>query len=223
MGDNRWHESDQWPLVGTRDSVLHLDGAAPGAGLLRWTAATRAGRRVLVSDPAHPIVDPYAEQAGAHDYRSLGAAPGAIVFETAPLAADLRVVGRIRAELFVDIDAPDADIWVKFLDVAPDGTAWNVMSAGLDVQRLSEAGGHRHLPGPGVHRVVLDQLMTGNTFARGHRLRIVVLPSFMPTFSRNLQTGARETESATTRTARIAIRSGPDHPSRLTLPVLPDR
>jgi predicted acyl esterase len=49
------------------------------------------------------------------------------------------------------------------------------------------------------------------------------MPSFMPTFSRNLQTGARETESATTRIARLTILSGPAHPSHLTLPVLPNR
>ena len=32
---------------------------------------------------------------------------------------------------------PDTDLWVKLLDVAPDGTAYNLMSTGLDVVRAS--------------------------------------------------------------------------------------
>ena len=224
MGENRWRESERWPLAGTRDSALFLSEQRGKAGRLDWTRARRAGRRTIMSDPGKPVVDPYAEEAGAHNYWNLGEQPGTTIFETDQLVSDLRVVGRLRAELYVDTDAPDLDLWVKVLDVAPDGTAWNVMSAGLDVQRLSYAtGGRRRHLAPGARRVVLDNLMTGNVFARGHRLRIVVMTSFMPAFSRNLQTGALETESAEMRPARLMILSGPDHPSRLVLPVVPDR
>ncbi len=224
MGENRWRESDQWPLPGTRDSALFLSEQRGTAGRLDWTRARRAGKRTILSDPGNPVVDPYAEESGAHNYWNLGEQPGTTIFETDQLDRDLRVVGQIQAELYVDTDAPDLDLWVKVLDVAPDGTAWNVMSAGLDVQRLSYAGGgRRSQPAAGPRRVVLDNLRTGNLFRRGHRLRIVVMTSFMPTFSRNLQTGALETESAEMRPARLTILSGPDHPSRLVLPVLPER
>jgi hypothetical protein len=62
--------------------------------------------------------------------------------------------------------------------------------------------------------------MTGNTFRKGHRLRLVVCGSFFPHFSRNLQTGARETSSAVTRPARIQVHHSSRHASRLVLPVL---
>ena len=224
MGENRWHESNRWPLPGTRDSALFLSEQRGKAGRLDWTRARRGGRRTIFADPGNPVVDPYAEESGAHNYGNLGEQPGTTIFETDQLDRDLLVVGQIRAELFIDTDAPDLDLWVKLLDVMPDGTAWNVMSAGLDVQRLSYAsGGQRSQPAPGPRRVVLDNLITGNRFSRGHRLRIVVMTSFMPAFSRNLQTGALETESAVMQPAHLTILSGPEHPSRLVLPVLPDR
>jgi predicted acyl esterase len=68
--------------------------------------------------------------------------------------------------------------------------------------------------------VRLDRLLTGNYFAPGHRIRIVVMASFMPHFSRNPQTGARETVTATTRAARIEVCFGPTYPAHLELPIL---
>ena len=63
--------------------------------------------------------------------------------------------------------------------------------------------------------------MTGNLFRKGHRLRLVVSGAFFPHFSRNLQTGALETESAVSRPGRIFVHHSPRYPSRLVLPVTP--
>jgi predicted acyl esterase len=63
--------------------------------------------------------------------------------------------------------------------------------------------------------------MTGNPFRKGHRIRLVVSGAFFPHFSRNLQTGALETESAVSRPARIRVHHSPRHPSRIVLPVTP--
>ena len=62
--------------------------------------------------------------------------------------------------------------------------------------------------------------MTGNTFRKGHRLRLVVCGSFFPHFSRNLQTGELETVSAVSRPARIHVHHSARYPSRLVLPVV---
>ena len=142
-------------------------------------------------------------------------------FETKPFPADLRVVGNIEATLYVSTDAPDADVWLRLYDVAPDGTAWDLMSPGLDVQRLSARPGAKPLaPGRPVE-VRLTDLMTGNLFKAGHRLRAVFMTSFMPYFSRNLQTGRSETESSEYRPAKVTLHFGPGYPSHIILPVLP--
>ena len=78
----------------------------------------------------------------------------------------------------MSVDAPDTDLWVKLLDVAPDGTAFNLMSTGLDVVRASYRNRQREreLLEPGeVYRLDLDTLMTANRFRRGHRVRVAVM------------------------------------------------
>jgi hypothetical protein len=226
MGENAWREADRWPLPGTVPRTLFLGAdAAGGAGRLDEGAAEGAESSSFVSDPARPVEDPYAADLGAHDYRRLVERKDLAVFETAPFENDLRVVGRMSAEMHVSTtDARDVDVWVKLFDVAPDGTAFNLMSPGLDVVRASyrDGGPRRRLLVPGrVYVVPFENLMTGNTFRKGHRLRVVVCGAFFPHFSRNLQTGALETDSAASQPARIFVHHSPRHRSRLVLPVVP--
>ena len=167
--------------------------------------------------------DPHDGDAGGFDFRALTSLPGVLSFETAPLDADLEVVGPISAEIYVSADAPDTDLWVKLLDVAPDGTAFNLVSTGLDVVRASYRNRRpeRELLTPGeVYRVDLDTLLTANRFRRGHRVRIAVTASFAPNMSWNLHTGRLETESAETAVARVTVHSGAVQASRLVLPIV---
>ncbi len=220
MGENTWRTADTWPLPGTAPLRLEFDRRAPARGTLSTTTAA-AGSWSFLSDPMRPLVDPFAGAAGAHDYRTLATRSDVLVFDSDPFERDLRVVGPIEVSLAVSIDAPDADIWVRVFDVAPDGTAWNLMSPGLDAQRLSERPDATPLVPGRPTRVVLRDLLTGNRFARGHRLRAVVTTSFMPYFSRNLQTGKRETESAATQVARVTVHFGAPNESYLILPTVP--
>src|SRR6185295_11178060 len=174
--------------------------------------------------PAHPVEDPKAADYGAHDYRRLVERRDLAVFETTPFDADLRVVGQTTAEMYVSTrDLKDVDIWVKLFDVAPDGTAFNLMSPGLDVVRASyrDGGPGRRLLRPGqVYALRFENLMTGNAFRPGHRLRVVVCGAFVPHFSRNLQTAELETVSAVSRPGLIEVHHSARYPSRLVLQVV---
>jgi hypothetical protein len=226
MGENAWRSGESWPLPGTRERTLYLSsGPGQGAGrLLADPAAVRPGQRAFVSNPRAPVEDPFASEPGAHDYRALAARGDVAVFETEPFAEELSVLGAARAEIFLSVDAPDADLWLKLQDVAPDGTAWNLMSPGLDVVRASfrEGGPERRLLRP-REPVALryEHLMTGNRFGRGHRLRVVLAGAFQPHFSRNLQTGESEVSSRHLRPARLTVHFDAERRSRLVLPVLP--
>ena len=178
----------------------------------------------FVSDPQDPLTDPFAAEPGAHDYRALIARKDLLVFETEPFAADTRVLGPITANVHVSTDGRDTDLWLKLFDVAQDGAAWNLMSPGLDVMRASyrDGGPERKLLQPGqVYALSFENLMTGNLFAKGHSLRLVVSAAFFPHFSRNLHTGELETVSPLARKAEIRIHHDQGHPSALTLPVVP--
>ncbi|HEV8196219.1 MAG TPA: CocE/NonD family hydrolase [Gemmatimonadales bacterium] len=225
MGEGRWYTGDRWPLPGTTPRTLYLGpGGAAGPGALTAQPPAAPGTTSFVSDPAAPVTDAYFGRSGAHDYRALAERSDVAVFETAPLTEDLRVVGALTAEVFVSVDAKDTDLWTHVQDVAPDGTAWNLMSPGLNVLRASYRNGGpvRELLTPGrVYRLRLDHLLTGNLFRQGHRIRVVLSTAFMPNFSRNLHTGELETNSAEMRTATITIHYGGSTASRLVLPVVP--
>jgi len=109
------------------------------------------------------------------------------------------------------------------LDVSPDGTAYNLMSPGLDVLRASyrdaSAQPERVKPGE-IVRLSLDRLLTSNVFKAGHRIRVQISGAFFPHFSRNLQTGKSEATSSETRIGHIRIYNDPKHASRVVLPVV---
>jgi hypothetical protein len=223
MGADRWVESDRWP-VATDSLVLYLARGRSGTGLLQ-PAPPKADRSasVVLSDPAHPLTDPFGGYSGAHDYRNFVGLPGLLTFETAPLPHDLTVVGAIRARILLSTDGRDTDLWVRILDVAPDGTAWNLMNPGLDVIRAS----YRHesrvpeLLTPGhVYAVTLSELLTGNQFKQGHRIRIQLSTAFFPWFSRNLNTGKSEVTSDSMQTAHVVVHHDRKWASEIVLPVV---
>ena len=226
MGENVWRNETAWPPASARPLTLYLrEKAGAARSALSPEAPTASlSSSAFVSDPLDPVTDPFATEPGAHDYRALVARKDLLVFETKPFAADTRVLGPITAKIHVSTDGRDTDLWLKLFDVAPDGTAWNLMSPGLDVMRASyrDGGPERNLLEPGrVYALSFENLVTGNLFAKGHSLRLVVSAAFFPHFSRNLHTGELETASSAARKAEVRIHHDPRYPSALTLPVVP--
>jgi len=231
MGAGQWRTGDRWPLDGGEPTAFYLGGQAGGRaagrtmGSLLASPSTSPASSSFISDPANPVRDPFAEEAGPHDYRVLGDRDDVLLFETEPLVEDLESVGPIEAEIYVSSDKPDTDLWVKLLDVSPDGTAFNLMSPGLDVIRASyrEKQPTRSLLKPGrVYQLRLESLLTANRFLRGHRIRIAVMASFAPHMSRNLHSGLLEMVSDRGERARITVHHDRRYPSRIVLPALTD-
>jgi len=225
MGDNLWRDEPAWPPESIARTRYLTPSAGPGTngGLSQAPPPAGSAPSVFRSDPAAPVRDPY-EVFGPHDYSDLGASENVLVFETEPFAEDTEITGAITAEIFISCDHPDTDLWVKVLDVGPDGTAFNLMSPGSDVQRASlrDPSRGRELLEPGeVYRLSFDRLLTSQVFFAGHRLRILVTGSFFPHFSRNLHTGESEAFSSEMATAEIRIHHDAEHSSRLMLPVIP--
>lgn len=235
MGENAWRDEDSWPLTRARERAYYLAPKTPAlpTGRLRAEPIEAVpAYSIFLSDPAHPVSDPYTGY-GAHDYRSFAGREDVLVFDTEPLAGNTEVTGAIRAEIYLSADVPDLDLWVRLLDVAPDGTAYNLMSPGLDVLRTSHRAYRFRearrmgqfkpeplVPGK-IYRLDFDRLLTSNVFLTGHRIRVQISGAFFPHFARNLQTGESEVTSATTRVAHVHIHHDAPHASRIVLPVIP--
>ncbi len=224
MGDNRWQTASDWPPP-ARSRVYYLApaGATNRVGALTSEPPAKAGTpSTFISDPEAPVANPY-DGAGAHDYRRMVDRSDVLTFDSPPLDRDTEVTGPIVARIFLSCDCRDTDLWVRLLDVAPDGTAYNLMSPGLDVVRASyrELEKGRQLLEPGeIYEIGLDHLITSNLFKRGHRVRVQISASFLPNFSRNLHTGELETVSARRQRATIRIHHDGPHVSQVVLPVV---
>jgi len=224
MGDNQWRTSDTWPPRG-RDSIYYLSSSVdvPGRGAL--TSTPPAGNHspsTFVSNPDDPVINPY-QSAGVHDYQALAARSDVLTFDSPPLARDTEVTGPIRARVYISCDCRDTDLWVRLLDVAPEGAAYNLMSPGLDAVRASYRDldkGRQLLTPQRVYEIPLNNLVTSNLFRRGHRVRIQISATFFPNFSRNLHTGDLETVSAGRQRATIRVYHDRAHPSQVSLHVV---
>jgi putative CocE/NonD family hydrolase len=229
MGSNRWRTADVWPIPGTSADTLYLGGSAflpdsAATGDLARRPPVRGGESVIQSDPSDPLRDPYGGEYGAHDYRALVGDPAAVVFETQPFAEPYELIGQVVAELEVSATVPDFDLWLHLHDVAPDGMAWNLASAGTALLRASYRGGgpeRKLVPEGEIVRLRLEGPITANRFLPGHRLRVVLSGAFYPFFSVNPQTGEQEFESQETGAGNIRIHHSDRLVSRLILPRVP--
>jgi putative CocE/NonD family hydrolase len=223
MGSNVWRDSDKWPPHAERMPyyLVATDGAGIGR-VQREPTSKQVKPSAFVSDPANPVRNIYSTS-GAHDYRDLTKRADVLTFDSVVLDEDTEVSGPIQAKVYVSCDCRDLDLWVRLLDVAPDGIAFNLMSPGLDVQRASyrDLAHGRQLLTPGkIYEIEFEHLITSNVFLKGHRIRVQISGSFFPNFSRNLQTSELENSSAKMQKATIRVYHDADHRSQVILPIV---
>jgi len=225
MGTNAWRDERRWPLPRAKETSLYLSAdseIAHTGTLTNGPANSKARKSSFISDPRNPVSDTY-HAYGAHDYRVLAGREDVLGFDSEPMEKDTEVTGPITAEIYVSADVKDFDLWVRLLDVAPDGTAFNLMSPGLDVQRASY---HDETPKPGlltpgqIYKLRLDRLLTSNTFLKGHKIRVQLSGAFYPHFSRNLQTGQSEIMAKEMKIGRVTIYHDAVHASRVIVPIV---
>ena len=241
----RWRSENDWPLPDLRPTPYYLRAD----GRLSPQRPGRGEQPLAYDfDPAHPVPsiggtitsgEPVM-RGGAYDQREgpryfgcrepflpLAARPDVLVFETAPLAADLELTGPLLARLWIASDGPDTDFTIKLIDVYPpnddypDGFAMNVTDGILRV-RYRDSWEHPRPLRPGeVAAITVEAFPSSNLFKRGHRVRVDVSSSNFPHFDVNPNTGA-ETDGIR-RVARNTLYVDDRRPSHVVLPIIPPR
>ena len=233
MGAGEWRTAKSWPPAGAEKRVLYLasDGAANslyGDGRLESAPAREGVADRFTYDPMNPVPSRGgnicciggALDGGAMDQRSIEARADVLVYTTPPLKKDLDVSGPITVVLYVSSDAKDTDFTAKLVDVAPDGTAYNLDET-IERARYREGYDKQVMMEPGkVYELRMTPLVTSNVFRAGHRLRLEVSSSNFPRFARNLNTGGANYDETEGVVAHNAVHHGPNAPSRLELTVL---
>jgi putative CocE/NonD family hydrolase len=217
MGTNEWREEQEWPLTRAVATELFLraDGqlsVAPPA------VAERTG--TYRYDPTDPVITTGGALFMSNEFRPgpldqslLESRPDVLVYTTEPLSEDLEVTGRVRAVLHVATDCPSTDWVVRLCDVDPAGVSRNI----VDGIVRSEA------PADEFTEQEVDLWSTSYVFRAGHRIRVHVTSSNFPRWARNFNTGEPTEDGTRIRTAQQQVAHDPARPSRIILPVIPQR
>ena len=234
MGENAWRREDEWPLSRAVETAyyLHSDGRANslnGDGALSMETPGDQPSDSYVYNPVNPVptvggglcCDPAFMANGAYDQRWVEGREDVLVYSTPPLAEDVEVTGPVSVTLFASSSAVDTDFTAKLVDVEPSGYARN-LTDGIIRARYRNPRQPAELIAPGdIIEYTIDLWATSNLFKKGHQIRVEISSSNFPRFDRNMNTGAPIGSDVEFQPALQTIYHTSEHPSRLTLPVVP--
>jgi uncharacterized protein len=208
-GANQWREYDAWPPnsgVAERRLYLHAN-----RGLSFNAPVPDEGFDEYISDPANPV--PYRPRPVTptypgpewrvwlvQDQRFVDRRPDVLSWQTAPLEADLRIAGGIRAELFASTTGTDSDWVVKLIDVypedAPDDGETRTRMAGFQLIVADEILRARFrnsferpepVPANEAVKYAIGLHTNAHAFLKGHRVMVQVQSTWFPLYDRNPQ------------------------------------
>jgi putative CocE/NonD family hydrolase len=218
----RWLDFADWPPPAAVNTPYYLRVS----GALRLDPEPGdAPPHTFVYDPADPtpskggpLLAPPGKQV---DNAAIEIRPDVLTFTTDPLAADLDVVGPVRARVYLRTGRRHADIFVRVCDVDGDGVSRNIVDG---IRRLSPQtvpAADVEIGDDGVLAVEVELYPTAYRVLAGHRIRVQVSGGSFPRYARNFGTG--EPFGAATRALRCRFEIFHDarHPAHVLLPVLP--
>lgn len=215
---NEWREAASWPpKAEPMPLYLHQDGK------LTAHSPKIAGRCTYIYHPSNAVPtiggNNLLTDTGPMDQRPVSSRPDVLRFIGEPLEAATEVVGHLQVDLWVSTDAQDTDFIVKLIDIYPNGYEALVRDQGT---RLRHYKGQytqtRTEPGK-VYPLSIDLWSTALVFNEGHRIGVLVQSSNWPRFERHTNTWDRIAGYERAVQATNTIHVGPDHPSRIMLPV----
>ncbi|HEX9166470.1 MAG TPA: CocE/NonD family hydrolase [Gemmatimonadales bacterium] len=237
-----WMDAEAWPVPGTVPTPFYFHGD----GTLRRSAPLVTGASTTYTyDPARPVPTIGGNTSarlndGAWDQRErpdffgsrapflpLRSRADVVVFQTEPLGEDVTVVGPVEVKIWASSDAVDTDFTAKLVDVYPPsedfpgGFDMNISDALI---RASYRGGRttRELMTPGqVYELTIRPFPTANVFKKGHRIRVDISSSNFPRFDLNPNTGEPLGQNRRAIPANNTIWHDAQHPSSVTLSILP--
>jgi putative CocE/NonD family hydrolase len=234
MGLNKWQSSDTWPPAGAEMVTWYLTSQGHanslfGDGELSLEAPGSGDKPDgFTYDPRYPVpmhgggfccLGP-TYKSGSFDQRQTETRHDILVYSTEPFEEGIEVSGPVEVTLYVSSDVKDTDFTVKFVDVYPDGRAYNVDDTiqraryreGYDKKVFMEEGR--------VYKLPVSSMSTSNYFGPGHRIRIEVSSSNFPRYGRNLNTGGNNYDETEGVVAHNKIHHSQKYPSQIRLSVV---
>lgn len=223
---NYWTSLDEFPTPTKQPFYL-------GAGeALTTNIPNSTGASAFVYNPSDatpmlggnnlPAVG-HIKNCGSADQLSRENRSDVIVFDSAPLQDELRVVGGATATVFVSSNVTDTDFFVTVSDLHPDSKKSMLVRFGIQRMRWRESEVTKSEPmtADQVYEVTINLGYTAYIFPKGHSIRVSVSSAADPYFVPNTNTGENDMVTKVTPiVAKNAVHFAPGQPSRVNLPVV---
>ncbi len=234
MGSNKWQNSEQWPPENIEMTNFYLTSGGNANTLNGDGKLTTLKRKVkndtdsFIYDPMNPVQSVgggvccmgNALKGGSFDQQEVELRDDVLVYSTDKLKNGFEVTGFINSTIYLSSDVKDTDITLKFIDVYPDGRAFNIDET---IQRVRYREGYDKeviMEKNSVYKVDLTPMSTSYYFKKGHQIRIEVSSSNFPRFARNLNTGGNNYDESVSLIANNKIHHSKKYPSLITLPIV---
>jgi putative CocE/NonD family hydrolase len=238
-----WRNEWEWPLARAVSTpyYIHPDGSL---STIAPTASAPTSYRFDPADPVPTLGGNISSEGdlmlrGAQEQRCLSrdwpcksilplsARSDVLVYQTAPLAQDVEVTGRLIVKLWASSDGPDTDFTAKLVDVYPpnrDYPAGIELNIGDGILRARYRDSLEHpkplAPGQATE-LTIEMYPTSLVFRRGHRIRLDISSSNFPRFDVNPNTGEPLGQERNRRVALNTVYHDRTHASRILLPIVP--
>jgi putative CocE/NonD family hydrolase len=213
LGLEEYVDEPVWPVptvawdlyLGPPADAAVAAAADVGGGVLAASPPVANGPDVIHHDP----LDPNRTAQDLLDQRPFEAR--ALTFTTAPLDADVEIVGTTRLVLHAATDAPDVDFCVRLCDVFEDGRSRLLNTGALKGTHRRSHEDPEPLVAGEVNCFDIEIWAVANVFRAGHQIRVDVSTGDFPFFESNPHP------------SRTEVWHDAAHPSRLVLPVVARR
>lgn len=224
-GSNQWHEFSSYPPKETQPTPIYLSSGGHanslyGDGKLIFDTPTDEPADLMPADWETPV--PHVvigEDASDNETRH-----DVLVYTSEVLDEDMTVLGPVSADLYMAVDAPDADVVLRVEDVHPDGRAANMtgeMGAAPFRARYREGFEREVLLVPNEPaRLQFHVVHMGHTFKKGHRIRLAISATVANALEPNHHTGEPVATAVERRKATQSIFHDSARPSNIVLPIL---
>jgi uncharacterized protein len=215
-GSGQWRELPDWPPATARPATWYLRPRGVLADAAGDSAAIATSFRYDPADPTPSVGGRIMSMtaAGSRDNTALERRADVLTFSTAPLTEPLEAAGVPVVRLHVSSDNGHFDVFARLCDVDERGISRNLTD---QIVRLTP---DRLTPGK-VSEVTLRLTDVSHVFLAGHRIRLQVSGGAHPRFARNLGAGEHPATSTTLVPTTVHVVHNSEHPSALSLPVLP--
>ncbi|MBX3196474.1 MAG: CocE/NonD family hydrolase [Microbacteriaceae bacterium] len=208
-GTEGMRRAPSWPPPGTRELRLHATAQAE----LTASAVAESGEATWTHDPADlvpsSVPNAFAFLLFQPDEAPLGERDDVLVFTSAPFEQDTDLVGSASARARISSDGPVMDLFVRVLDLAPDGTALRIARGQVQLADASRPTD-----------VDVDLGQVSYRLGAGHRIRVHLSSSDFPEFLPEPGTGEHPWSATGMRANRQTVALGGESGLTIALSVL---